>query len=257
MNCRDYGVLTGDIHHAPVATLNIAQENSSDDASRPSRLHRTRRQRRQSARGVPRRSGHPGGAPPGCGIGAPLRRDGLRRHLASGAIRIFTPGSEIPFGGLPTVGVAWLLREVGTPLEVLRTPAGEVPVRYDGERTWIQARASWLPGAMRIVELGSATDVEAHLSQSMGEPWLFIWAWADEEAGRLRARSFPTDYGILEDEASGLASVVMGDRLGRQLTIHMGVGSEITVRPHDDGTIEIGGRTELVETREFAVGRSK
>jgi hypothetical protein len=29
--------------------------------------------------------------------------------------------------------------------------------------------------------------------------------------------------------------------------------SEITVRPHDDGTVEIGGRTEIVETREFAV----
>jgi predicted PhzF superfamily epimerase YddE/YHI9 len=173
--------------------------------------------------------------------------------LASGVIRIFTPGREIPFGGLPTVGVAWLLREVGTPIEVLRPPAGDVPVRYDGDATLIRARAAWLPGAMRIVELGSAAEVEANPGQAMGEPWLFIWAWEDEASGRLRARSFPTDYGILEDEASGLASVVMGDRLGRPLTIHMGVGSEITVRPHDDGTVEIGGRAEIVETREFAV----
>jgi hypothetical protein len=45
----------------------------------------------------------------------------------------------------------------------------------------------------------------------------------------------------------------MGDRLGQPLTIHMGVGSEITVRPHDDGTVEIGGRAEIVETLEFAV----
>ena len=172
--------------------------------------------------------------------------------VARGAIRIFTPGSEIPFGGLPTVGTAWLLREVGTPVEVLRPPAGDVPVRYVGERTLIRARAAWLPGAMRTVELGSAADVEAHPGQAMGEPWLFIWAWDDKAAGRLRARSFPTDYGILEDEASGLASVVMGDRLGRPLTIHMGVGSEITVRPYDDGTVEIGGRTEMVETREVS-----
>jgi hypothetical protein len=48
----------------------------------------------------------------------------------------------------------------------------------------------------------------------------------------------------------------MGARLGRPLTIHQGVGSEIVVRPQEDGTVEIGGRTEIVETREFAVGRS-
>jgi hypothetical protein len=43
----------------------------------------------------------------------------------------------------------------------------------------------------------------------------------------------------------------MGDLLGRPLTIRQGVGSEIVVRPHHDGTIEIGGRTEILETREY------
>jgi hypothetical protein len=62
--------------------------------------------------------------------------------------------------------------------------------------------------------------------------------------------------GLLEDEASGAASIFMGDLLGRPLTIRQGVGSEIVVRPHDDGTVEIGGRTEIVETREYPLGRS-
>jgi predicted PhzF superfamily epimerase YddE/YHI9 len=172
---------------------------------------------------------------------------------ARGAIRIFLPTQEAAFAGHPSVGTAWLLGEVGTPVEVLRPPAGEVPVRNDGERTWIRARAEWLPGAVRIIKLGSAAEVESHQGQAMGEAWLYIWAWQDEAAGRLRSRSFPTNFGILEDEASGAASVVMGARLGRPLTIHQGVGSEIVVRPHDDGTVEIGGRTEIVETREFAV----
>jgi len=44
----------------------------------------------------------------------------------------------------------------------------------------------------------------------------------------------------------------MGDRLGRPLTIRQGVGSEIRVVPHDDDTVEVGGRTEVVETREFS-----
>ena len=68
-----------------------------------------------------------------------------------------------------------------------------------------------------------------------------------------RSRYFPTDFGIAEDEATGAAAVTMGDRLGRQLTIRQGVGSEILVRPQTDGTIEIGGRVELVGTREYVL----
>jgi predicted PhzF superfamily epimerase YddE/YHI9 len=177
--------------------------------------------------------------------------DDVRR----GAIRIFLPTQEAAFAGHPTVGTAWLLREIGSPVEVLRPPAGDVPVRYDDERTWVRARAAWMPGAIRVVELSSAEEVVAHPGQPMGEPWLYVWAWEDEAAGRLRSRSFPTNFGLLEDEASGAAAVYMGDLLRRPLTIRQGIGSEIFVRPHDDGTIEIGGRTEILETREYPVGR--
>jgi predicted PhzF superfamily epimerase YddE/YHI9 len=170
---------------------------------------------------------------------------------ALGAIRIFTPASELPFAGHPTVGTAWLLRETGTPVDVLRPPAGEVGVRHDPDRTWIRARAEWVH-RIRIEQLVSVTDVEAHPSQPMGTPGLYIWAWEDEAAGRLRSRYFATDFGILEDEATGAAAVVMGDRLERPVTIRQGVGSEIIVRPREDGTVEIGGRVELVERREFA-----
>ena len=168
-----------------------------------------------------------------------------------GAIRIFTPAAELPFAGHPTVGTAWLLRETGTPVDVLRPPAGQVGVRHDAERTWIRARAEWVHD-LRIEQLASAADVEAHPGQAVGTPGVYVWAWQDEAAGRLRSRYFATDIGILEDEATGAAAVVMGDRLGRPLTIIQGVGSEIVVQPQDDGTVEIGGRVELVERREFA-----
>jgi len=169
-----------------------------------------------------------------------------------GEIRIFLPTTETGFAGHPTVGTAWLLREVGTPVAALYPPVGPVPVRYDGDLTWITGRPEWMPGEMEAVQLGSAEEVDRHPGQEMGEPWRYIWAWEDESEGRLRSRSFPTTFGLLEDEASGAASVLMGSRLGRPLTIRQGVGSEIFVRPHDDGTVEIGGRTELVEVRDFA-----
>src|SRR5947207_2153393 len=71
--------------------------------------------------------------------------------------------------------------------------------------------------------------------------------------GIVRVRSFPTDFLILEDEATGAAAVRLGAILGRPITIRQGVGSEILVRPQPDGTVEIGGRVERVETREYSL----
>jgi predicted PhzF superfamily epimerase YddE/YHI9 len=196
---------------------------------------------------------------------APDRRQAVATHLgfpetvyvddaAEGAIRIFTPGRELPFAGHPTVGTAWLLHETGAPATTLRPPAGDVPFRIDGASTWIRARADWVHPII-VEELGSAAEVEGRPLQAMGEPGRYVWAWIDEAAGILRSRYFATDVGIIEDEATGAAAVVMGSRLGRPLTIRQGVGSEIRVRPQDDGTIEIGGRTGLVERRDFPVPR--
>jgi predicted PhzF superfamily epimerase YddE/YHI9 len=169
---------------------------------------------------------------------------------AEGAIRIFTPGRELPFAGHPTVGTAWLFRETGAPADTLRPPAGDIAFRYDAERTWIRARPAWVH-EFRIEQLESPADVDGFRAPPMGDPGIYIWAWIDEPAGIVRSRYFPTDLGIAEDEATGAAAVTMGARHERDLTIHQGAGSEILVRPQPDGTIEIGGRVELVETREY------
>jgi predicted PhzF superfamily epimerase YddE/YHI9 len=173
---------------------------------------------------------------------------------AEGAIRIFTPGRELPFAGHPTVGTGWLFRETGAPATTLRPPAGDVPVRHDAERTWIRARPEWVH-PIRVEELATVAEVENAVPQSMGDPGRYVWSWIDEPAGILRSRYFATDVGIIEDEATGAAAVVMGALLGRPVTIRQGVGSEILVRPQADGTIEIGGRVELVETREYELGQ--
>jgi predicted PhzF superfamily epimerase YddE/YHI9 len=170
---------------------------------------------------------------------------------AEGAIRIFTPGRELPFAGHPTVGTGWLFRETGAPATTLRPPAGDVPFRHDPERTWIRARPEWVH-PIRVEELATVAEVENATPQSMGEPGRYVWSWIDEPAGVLRSRYFATDVGILEDEATGAAAVLMGHLIGRPITIRQGVGSEILVRPQADGTVEIGGRVELVETREYA-----
>ena len=167
-------------------------------------------------------------------------------------IRIFTPGRELPFAGHPTVGTAWLLATVTQPVATLCVPGGDVATWQDGELTWIRARAAWVH-PIELQRLGTPAEVDAQPLQAMGDPGRYAWAWEDEIAGRLRSRYFATDVGILEDEATGAAAVVMGDRLGRPLTIRQGVGSELHVRPdRATGTVAVGGRTELVEVREVS-----
>jgi predicted PhzF superfamily epimerase YddE/YHI9 len=59
------------------------------------------------------------------------------------------------------------------------------------------------------------------------------------------------EAGIAEDEATGAAAIVLGDRLDRAVTIHQGHGSVLLVRPLGDGRVEVGGEVRLDEVRDF------
>jgi predicted PhzF superfamily epimerase YddE/YHI9 len=168
---------------------------------------------------------------------------------AYGEVQIFTPATELPFAGHPLVGTAWLLGREDVPPEVLRAPAGEVPVRREGELTFVAGRPEWAP-EFEHVELGSPAEVDALDGPPGGGDVEAAWAWEDEDAGRVRARVFPVRYGIDEDEATGAAALLLAARLGRALEIRQGRGSLIRAAPREDGWVEIGGRTELGEVRE-------
>ncbi len=167
---------------------------------------------------------------------------------ATGSIRIFTPGAELPFAGHPTVGTGWLLRDLGLGGSILRCQAGDVATWQDGDLSWIRARPEWIHPITRA-QLPSPAAVDALTGPPPGEGSYYPWAWIDEPAGTLRARYFVPDYGIGEDEATGAAAVMMGGLLGRPLEIHQGVGSVLHVRPGPDGTVEVGGRVEAIGTR--------
>ena len=186
---------------------------------------------------------------------APAERQAVAKELgfsetafvddpATGAMRIFTPGTELAFAGHPTVGTAWLLRETGTPVSVLRPPAGEVTVRYDGGRTAVSARPEWAP-AFNHHELESPYAVDALDGPPGGDEIGAAWAWEDEAAGLIRSRVFAIAYGIFEDEATGAAAVRLCALLDRPITIRQGRASVIEARPLGDGRIEIAGRVVL------------
>ena len=104
-------------------------------------------------------------------------------------MRIHAPEVELPFAGHPSVGTAWLLREKLGEVAVLRPPAGELRVGYEGDIVWVAARPEWSP-PFEYVELASAEEVDSLDGAPGGEGWAYCWAWEDEEAGRVRARSF-------------------------------------------------------------------
>ncbi|MGY3676829.1 PhzF family phenazine biosynthesis protein [Streptomyces sp. TE33382] len=175
---------------------------------------------------------------------------------ATGRLQIFTPACELPFAGHPLVGVTALLARTagGRPPRELRPVRLSAPVvtRVGPDGT------AWVRGALADAppwaheRLAGPEEVEAlrppPLGQGQGEPggarWRATqtWAWQDEAAGEVRARVFAADFGVVEDEACGSASLMLTVRLARPLVIHHGRGSVIGARHVDEEHAEIGGR---------------
>ncbi len=171
----------------------------------------------------------------------------------SGALRIFTPATELPLAGHPLVGTAWLLAHEGSHVSALQPPAGQVDVRGDGQLTWIAGRAEWAP-PFEFVQLASPQEVEKLEGGPPEMGWVGMWAWADRDAGVIRKRVFVDEAGIPEDEATGSAAMLLVDQVGRDIEIRQGRGSVIYARPLGDGLVEVGGRVELDWTGEWSPG---
>jgi predicted PhzF superfamily epimerase YddE/YHI9 len=168
---------------------------------------------------------------------------------ATGACRIFTPGSELGFAGHPSVGTAWLLAREGEPIEVLRPPAGDVAVRFEGELTFIAARPEWSPPWL-MVRMADPAEIDALSGPPPGLDEVYCWTWQDEAAGLVRSRCFAIEDGVGEDEATGSAAIMLCAELGRELTIHQGRGSLLNARPLGEDRAEVGGRVVLDEVRQ-------
>jgi len=161
---------------------------------------------------------------------------------ASAHACIYTPVTELPFAGHPTLGASWWLRDIGTPIRTLQVPAGIVQVSYDGDLTSIGARSEWSPD-FAIHYLGSLEDLgAADPSDFPDDAAHYLWAWIDESAGSLRSRLFAANLGVPEDEATGSAAVRITDHLGRALSITQGRGSMIETRWSPQGWVRVAGR---------------
>lgn len=155
---------------------------------------------------------------------------------------IYTPRTQLPFAGHPTVGASWWLRENGAPVNTLQIPAGIVQVGYDEHRARISARAEWAP-EFALHEFGSAEDVlAADPTDFPDDTAHYLWAWTDRANGSLRVRMFAANLGVPEDEATGSAAMRITDYLSRNLRITQGNGSVIETTWSAQGWVTVAGR---------------
>ena len=156
--------------------------------------------------------------------------------------RIYTPATELPFAGHPTVGASWWLRDRGTPVKTLQVPAGLVQVTYEDDVTAVSARSEWAP-EFAIYDLESTDELfDADPDDYPDDIQNYLWTWTDRERGAIRSRMFAANLGVPEDEATGAAAVRITDYLSRDLTIVQGKGSVIDTQWSPEGWVRIAGR---------------
>jgi predicted PhzF superfamily epimerase YddE/YHI9 len=161
---------------------------------------------------------------------------------ATAHARIYTPRTELPFAGHPTVGASWWLRDNGWPIKTLQVPAGLVQVSYQGDVTGVSARSEWAP-EVAIHEFDSADGVlAADPADFPDDTAHYLWAWTDRAAGALRSRGFFANLGVPEDEATGSAAMRITDYLSRDLRITQGKGSVIETAWNPEGWVAVAGR---------------
>jgi predicted PhzF superfamily epimerase YddE/YHI9 len=156
--------------------------------------------------------------------------------------RIYTPATELPFAGHPTVGASWWLRDRGTPVKTLQVPAGLVQVTYEDDVTAVSARSEWAP-EFAIYDLESTDELfDADPDDYPDDIQNYLWTWTDRERGAIRSRMFAANLGVPEDEATGAAAVRITDYLSRDLTIVQGKGSVILTSWSPEGWVRVAGR---------------
>jgi predicted PhzF superfamily epimerase YddE/YHI9 len=156
--------------------------------------------------------------------------------------RIYTPATELPFAGHPTVGASWWLRDRGTPINTLQVPAGIVQITYEDDLTAVSARSEWAP-EFAIYDLESTEELlGADPDDYPDDIQNYLWTWSDSDQGVVRSRMFAANLGVPEDEATGAAAVRITDYLSRDLTIVQGKGSVIHTQWSPEGWVRIAGR---------------
>jgi trans-2,3-dihydro-3-hydroxyanthranilate isomerase len=208
-------------------------------------------------------------------------------------VRIFTPGTELPFAGHPVLGAAVFLgKALGLDEVSLETQRGLTPLQLDGGFGWMVQPPFPHEPYDRVDELLAALGVEESLlpveTYENGPRHTFVrlpdvaglkpnlTALAEHErvgaycfAGdgtQWKSRWFGPAIGIPEDPATGSAAGPLAVHLGRhgvvpfgtQIEIRQGVEmgrpSTLHAHAHSEDKAEVGGSAVVVARGHYRIG---
>ena len=207
-------------------------------------------------------------------------------------VRIFTPGTELPFAGHPVLGAAVFLgQELGLDEVSLETQRGPTPLQLDGGFGWMTQPPFSHVAYERVDELLAALGVEGSLLPvetyengprhtfvrlpdvaalkpnlaALGEhERVGVYCFAGD-ATRWKSRWFGPAVGIAEDPATGSAAGPLAVHLARhgvvpwgtQIEIRQGVEmgrpSTLHARAHSEDKAEVGGSAVVVARGKYRI----
>ena len=209
-------------------------------------------------------------------------------------MRIFTPTSELPFAGHPSLGTAWLLgpgrwtqTTAGATVSIEADAHGAVMTQPDPALSAVEPQAAieavGLPGAegavvavaagMRHLLVATASPLErvepdagrvAALTRRLGAATLAVVRRRDDRT--LHVRVFAPAEGIDEDAGTGAAAgpvAVFARRLwGTDVDVTILQGGEIgrpsRIEVHaEDGAVRVGGRVAACASGRFTLSSTR
>jgi trans-2,3-dihydro-3-hydroxyanthranilate isomerase len=208
-------------------------------------------------------------------------------------VRIFTPGTELPFAGHPVLGAAVVLgQELGLDEISLETQRGATPVVLDGGFGWMTQppfphvpydRVDELLAALGVqepllpvetyengprhtfVRLPDVAGLKPDLAALVEHERVGAYCFAGDGTA-WRSRWFGPALGIAEDPATGSAAGPLAVHLARhgvipwgtQIEIRQGVEmgrpSTLHARAHSEDQAEVGGSAVVVARGHYRIG---
>jgi len=207
-------------------------------------------------------------------------------------VRIFTPGTELPFAGHPVLGAAVFLgQELGLDEVSLETQRGLTPLQLDGGFGWMTQppfphvpydRIDELLAALGVdesllpvetyengprhtfIRLPEVASLQPDLAALRGHDRVGAYCFAGEGSS-WRSRWFGPALGIAEDPATGSAAGPLAVHLARhgvvpwgtQIEIRQGVDmgrpSTLHARAHSENRAEVGGSAVIVAQGRYRI----
>lgn len=157
-------------------------------------------------------------------------------------ISIFNPQEEVDFAGHAVLGTYWYFDKVlNEKINELKCKSAVVKC-FEDKLHWITTDLQNLP-IWNFLQLSTPQEViDFRLEKASNLKHTVIWSYELNSSSIIRARTFASDWGILEDEANGSGSMLLSSKLQKKIKVIHGKGSEIFAEPKTNASILLGGK---------------